>query len=82
LHRKLIFSAALILSTAALASTVQYMSALANEYVYMFACSIAATLYVPIFVHHSTYARRRFYANNPKASQETSQQFQKVTFGN
>ena len=82
LRKRIIFSAALILSISALASTIQYMSPLADEYVYMFACFIAATLYVPIFVHQLTYERRRFHHNSPKAFQETSQQFQKVTFGN
>ncbi|MBU4057301.1 hypothetical protein KJ695_05350 [Patescibacteria group bacterium] len=48
-HRKLLFSSAVILTIAALASSVQYMSALHNQYVYIFTCSIIGVIYFVVF---------------------------------
>lgn len=56
LHRKLLFFSAVILTIAALSSSVQYMSALQNQYVYIFACSIIGAIY---FVVSSTNIENR-----------------------
>ena len=58
-HRKMFFCGAVILMIAALASSVQYMNALGNAYVYIFSCSVVSIIYFAVFIISTKTTERR-----------------------